>query len=250
MYKLGLKNGPDSRRGEFAKFVPDMAELAHTPDELDYVYAYPAVDNQGPFGTCVAFGNKKVFEFFRGKRQGKHDEISGRALFSQIKHQFYPGDIQDDGAQVSDGIRILEENYVLEKDMPYDTSNFARCLDPVPDTIKRTDFIEKSYVAVNIDVQDFEMALFKHGPLVIGMNWQSEWMEPGPDGRLNCNNTTTAGGHCVAIVGYNRNFENLDGSKGAFLVVNNWSAQWAKHGYCYLPYNAISFIWDAYTVAA
>lgn len=250
MYTLGLKNGPDSRRAEFAKFVPPLELLSKLPTELDYTYAYPAVDNQGPFGTCVAFGNKKVFEFFRAKRTGQHDIISGRALYSEMKSTFYPGDTQDDGAQVSDGIRILEHNYVLEKDMPYDTSSFARCLDPVKDSIKHTDFLEKSYVAVSIDVADFEMALFKHGPIVIGMDWQNQWMDCGADGRLNCTNTSSAGGHCVAVVGYNRNFVNLDGSKGAFLIVNNWSDQWGKRGYCYLPYNAIHFIWDAYTVAA
>ena len=249
MYTFGLKSLVDPRRGEFPKFVPEMELLGQLPAEVDYTVGYPEADNQGPFGTCVAFGNKKVFEFFRAKRTGNKDLISARALYSEIKHSFYPGDVEDNGAQVSDGIRILEQNYVFDEDMPYDTSNFARCLDPVPANIKHTDFVIKNYVAVTIDVQDFELALHSHGPIVVGVDWQNEFMSPGADGRLACGETSSAGGHCVAILGYNREFVNLDNSKGAFIVINNWGT-WGKNGYCYLPYSKIELISDAFTVAA
>jgi C1A family cysteine protease len=239
MYTLGLRSLVDPRRDEFPKFIADEAtrDLAKAVTSCDYSYDYPPVDDQGPFGTCVAFGNKKVFEFYMKKRLGKDVTISAKALWSQLRAAFYPGDTQDDGAQVSDALKILEQNYVLDSDMPYETRSFVELLSPVPDALKKTDFLYKNFVAVNPTVADCKYALLKHGPLSIGTNFANEWMGVGSDGNLQSTNLSSAGGHCMSIVGYDDNHVNADGSKGAFKYINNWTTGWGDKGYAYLPYN-------------
>jgi C1A family cysteine protease len=249
MYKFGLKELNDPRRGKFPKYVPNKLALIEIPSVLDYSNVFPDSQNQEHYGCCVAFGTGKVFEYWRRKIKGLSDVISKRALFSEIKHKFYPADIEsDDGAQVSDGLLILEQNYVLNVNWPYEAAaSFQEIVEPVPANLLKTDFEFKNFASVNIDVNDLEAALFQHGPLVIGTNWAVEWMNPGPDGRL-LPGVGSAGGHCVAIIGFNRDFENIDLSKGAYLVNNNWSRDWGKNGNCYLPYNQTHRIRDAFTV--
>ena len=167
-YKLGLKHFDDPRREEFSKFVPTKDVL---PSQFGYSSQYPPIDNQGEIGDCVAYGNGKIFEYAYQKAHQTPITISKRALFSQIKHNFYPNDLVDDGAQVSDGLKILEQNYVLEKDWAEELSNFSVILEVVPDNIKHTDFEFKNFVAVNIDVNDLKNALYSCGPIVIGINW-------------------------------------------------------------------------------
>lgn len=252
MPKLGLRTLDDPRRHEFAKFMLlDAATEATMPPKLDYLSIYPPVDNQGEFGTCVAFGTKKVLEAFYHRQFGRNVVISARALFSQIKAQFYPGDSADEGAQVSDGLRVLEAFYCVEPDFPYlITGTFDQFLHGVPANIKRyTDLLFHSFVAVPPNVTAIKMALFQHGPVAIGGPWANEWMEIGADGRLPGSNLTLAGGHCVSLLGYDDTFTNLDGSKGAFLGVNNWGDGWGHSGYFYLPYNSQFLPSDVFTVA-
>lgn len=253
MFSLGLKELHDPRRHLFAKMTVDAAVAAHLPASVDYLAQYPQPDDQGPFGTCVAFGNRKMFEFFFKKRKGHSITISPRALFSAIKTKFYPGDPGDNGAQVSDGLTILEDFYALESDMPYEpNATFDQFLHSVPANIEHKDFEFKNFVAVPTDVAHFKYALFKHGPVVIGTSWAQEWFGTALDGNMQSTNLTSAGGHCIALIGYNDHHVNADGTHGAFLMINNWNTSWAKGGYAYLPYNVdpAFFPTDAFTAVA
>ena len=171
------------------------------------------------------------------------------AIYSTAKHQYYPNDLTDDGLQVSDVLNVLKQFYVLDSDMPYDMSNFQSCLRPVPEDAKKTDFVIQDYVSVNPTVEEIKLALFHHGVVAIGIDWQNEWMNP-VNGILQPQNTTSDGGHCVALVGYNDNIEIPDGTKGAFYLVNNWSKQWAKGGYAWLPYSSNTLPMNVFTIKA
>jgi C1A family cysteine protease len=238
MPAFGLKSLVDPMTDTVEKLLPDLALVPNLPPVVSYTYIYPPVDDQGPFGTCVAFGTKKVFEFFFRKRKGQSVLVSATGIYSAAKSEYYPGDKTDDGLQVSDGLNILKQFYVLDKDLPYKTDNFSECLRPVPETIQHKDFLVEDFVAVNPVIDEMRTALYKHGPLAIGTSWANEWMNPDSTGRLQGSNLTSAGGHCVAIVGYRDEFVNLDGSKGAFEIINNWTAQWGYNGFAFIPYNS------------
>jgi len=50
------------------------------------------------------------------------------------------------------------------------------------------------------------------------------------------------GGHSCLIVGFDDNFSMPDGTKGAFIMRNSWSANWGIKGYFYMGYNYVDNI--------
>ena len=253
-YKLGAKlHDPGKTRFEAIKMESVGVEL---PDVVDYSYMY-VIDNQGQLGTCVSYGTRKAIDVYYTKRHNESRSSfvsSARAIYSTAKSQFEAGDTQDDGLAVSDGLSVAKEFYVLESDWPSTMTageqDFPQWLLPVPENIKKTDFVFKDVVRLeDITVEQMELALYTHGPLVIGINWLEEWMDAGPDGRL-LSDGTSAGGHCINITSYKKSFQNLDGTLGAFKIANNWGTDWGKNGFCYLPYSSTSMPTDVYTIRA
>jgi hypothetical protein len=232
----------------------NMASVAELPPVVDYSYAF-RIDNQGQLGTCVSYGTRKIFDVFATKRTGKTFLVSPRAIYSSAKAQFSPGDDTDDGLAVSDGLSIAKQFYVLESDWPSTMTageqDFPQWLLPVPDSLKKTDFIFKDIVRLeDITVDQIRLMLHGHGPCCIGISWMDNWENIGEDGKLPGTGGSVAGGHCINITGYFDEFENLDGTKGAFKIANNWSAEWGYNGYCFLPYNSTSMPTDVYTIRA
>ena len=48
-----------------------------------------------------------------------------------------------------------------------------------------------------------------------------------------------AGGHAIAIVGYDDAHDNGDGTKGALKMKNSWGTTWAANGYGWLSYRYV-----------
>lgn len=237
-YKLGLKQLVDPNRELFPKYIPGKDIV---PGVVDNSAKMPPVQNQGEIGSCCAFGSGKAFEYFRGK-----DLISKRALYSEAKHRFWPDDLTDDGLVVSNCLLVLQENYVLDSVWPYaDVKDFADIIEVVPSSDYLTDYRFAGFASV--EIQDLESAFFEHEVIVFGVDWQNSWFEVGADGRLPAADGS-AGGHCFIGYGYDRSFENLDGSKGAILCQNSWGEEYGKSGCFFLPYNQLRFISDAYVV--
>ena len=65
MPAFGLKHIDDPRRDEYPKFMPQFS-LEQLPPTFDWKSSFPTPDDQGPFGTCVSFGDKnnKYFQFY------------------------------------------------------------------------------------------------------------------------------------------------------------------------------------------
>jgi len=253
---MGLKSLHDPKYDEFDKLHVDEKSVVILPNKVDYSYDYPLPDDQGQLGTCVAFASAKIFDFYHKKHAGVTDLVSARAIYAQAKSQFEQGDTQDDGLNVSDGLGAIHEYYVFEKDyssFPDDSeADFAAYLKIAPKELQHTDFIVRKFFTVNPTVADMRRALFKNGPLLIGLAWPNSWFNVESDGKLPAPDSS-AGGHCVSIVGYDDTIENLDGTKGAFHVINNWTTQWANGGYAWMPYSLEGsdfFPTDIFTVLA
>jgi C1A family cysteine protease len=243
IYGKGLKSTHDPRYDEFERLVIDEKDLPPVlPAVLDYSESgfFPAIDNQGGLGTCVAYGSRKLFEFYHAKRKGDRELVSARAIYSYAKSTYEQGDTQDDGLNVSDGLNTIATFYVNESDWPSvpndSEENFPAYLIPVPTDIRKTDFIIKSFATVNPDVEDMKKALYKKGIMLLGIAFANEWMNTGSDGVLPIPQSVD-GGHCMSIVGWNDNIVCPDGTKGAFKIANNWTTDWGAAGYCYLPYS-------------
>jgi len=240
-YKMGLKNVHDPKYDTYAKF--DDKGITVLPVSVSYKYDYPAVDNQGGLGTCVAFGTRKMFEFYYLKRHGVHNLVSARAIYAQAKNQFWPTDLTDDGLNVSDGLNAVKEYYVWESDYSSlpdsDESDFPSYLEVAPANLHQTNFLVKNFVTVANDVFSMRKALYKNGPFLIGTNWANSWFNTPSSGIMPAPDVV-AGGHCVNIVGYDDNIVNEDGTKGAFEIINNWTDTWANKGYAWLAYSFVN----------
>jgi C1A family cysteine protease len=259
---FGLLNLHDPKYDEFDRLVIDEKSLPPVlPAVLDYSESgfFPAIDDQGGLGSCTAFGARKLFEFYHAKREGDRALCSARAIYSYAKATYEPGDLQDDGLNVSDVLNTIKTFYVHESDwdsFPDESeADFASYLEPVPENIRKTDFLIKSFATVDPAVENVKKALYKKGIILLGINFANSWMNTGSDGVLPIPDSID-GGHCMVIVGYNDTIQCPDGTKGALKIANNWTAEWGMRGYCYLPYSYSTFengtYWptDLFTVLA
>jgi C1A family cysteine protease len=253
-HKMGLKSLHDPNKHKFGVFLPKDVPT-NLPPSVDYTNFAPPVQDQGEIGSCVSWGNAKLLELYHRKIHNVETLVSARAIYSSAKHQFQPQDLTDDGLNVSDGLNIIKQFYVLESDYPSSdnkSNQFHEWIAIVPANIHKTDYLIKDFESVPSDVQSLKQALFERGPAVIGINFANEWEDCDNTGRLQSTGLTSAGGHCMMVVGYDDNFVNLDNTKGAFKISNSWGENYGDKGYIYLPYNVNKefFFSDIYTVSA
>jgi hypothetical protein len=243
---FGKKTVPDPNRYCFPRMA--IRESAPTGGS-DYLYLYDAIEDQQSLGACVAFGTGGMVEAFAYKRGGTRISTSKAAIFSDAKYNYEPDDIQDDGLQVTDGLRVLESiGYIPDAEYPYENSD-QQILAPVPSNLVHDkDWLVHSFAAVPHSVDGLRVALYKHGPIVIGINFPESWITPGPDGMLSADVGTIAGGHCMNIV--------TDGGAktgekpGYFRLRNSWGTSWGLGGYAWVPFETlIKVLTDAYTIA-
>jgi len=231
--------------------VPEKAWLR--PAIASYEYDYPAVYNQGQYGSCVTHGSGETMDFYAKKRHGSSKLVSRRAIYYQTKASFENGDFTDDGLMITDALQMIEQfGWVDEAVWPYPPDNEDSVMfTPVPADLWNKTPTFSNYVDVPCDPTSMAQALWQHGPLIIGVNWANEWMTPLADGQLSPAQSQ-AGGHCVAVVGYNDAYPCADGSKGALKIRNSWGAGWGNKGDCWMPYsfsaNPTFFPDECYTV--
>ena len=250
-YALGrLGPDPDHVKHFFALIQPTVS-ISQLPSSLSYQYDFGPIENQGNFGACVTFGTSGVDEFFRTKR-GYPANISESALYSLTKYHYEPTEIHTQGLYVGDALKTLQViGYVDSNVMPY-ADNDAACTKVVSPSLIKNDHPLSNFARVTIDANDFMIALYQHGPIVIGTEWVNDWFNPDANGFLSAtaDRSQTIGGHCVSIVGYSK-------AKAAFLIRNQWGTAWGipeatnpgMGGYAWLPFQAVpNMVDDAYTV--
>lgn len=209
----------------------DRSGIIRPVNSIEYSMFFDAPDDQEQEGSCTAHGTAATGEMFDYKRTGRKQEFSRQAIYTQSKVDNLSGaeDMQDDGAFVSDALSVLKTHgYVLESDWPYDQDHLLK---PVPPELWHTDFKIKNFVEVPSDISGMQLALLKHGPIVVGLNWAYEWEDGVPqNGMLSPNPQNVAGGHCVVITGFSD-------TKQAFRIRNSWGTSWANNGYCWMPFS-------------
>jgi C1A family cysteine protease len=249
-YRLGRK-APRPGLTFGAPLVPEKAWLR--PAITSYEYDYPAVYNQGGYGSCVTHGSGETLDFYAKKRHGSTKLVSRRAIYCQTKADFEQGDFTDDGLIITDALQMIaNRGWVDEAEWPYPPDGEQSIMfEPVPANLWNAEPKFSGWVNVPTDPASMAQALWQHGPLIIGVNFANEWMTPLPNGELPAPQSV-AGGHCMAIVGYNDKFVCADGSLGAFKVRNSWGVGWGLGGDCWMPYsfsaNPEFFPDEAYTV--
>ena len=197
------------------------------PAMIDLRPKMPPVYDQGSLGSCTSNALVAAFEY-------DVPNFMGSRLFVYYNERKLECNIPDDeGAQLSDGVKSLEKYGVCpETEWPYIIPKFAMC---PPQSCYISALKHLVTIAHNIsnDIYHMKSALSSGYPFVVGIvvyqSFESESVAttgivPMPQGTDLC-----LGGHAVLVCGY-------DDTKQHWIVRNSWGDTWGDKGYFYLPY--------------
>ena len=100
---------------------------------------------------------------------------------------------------------------------------------------------DQSGVAATQDIKNY-LAYFRQYVSVAAD--ASNWDNVGPNSTITGNGTSID--HAIGLVGFDDNHDNGDGSKGAWIMQNNWDVTWGNQGYAWIKYGADSIGTEAF----
>jgi len=196
-------------------------------DSVDYT---TPIKDQSPAPTCEAYGLVASLETIMQYQTG---ELYNPDL-SECHLYFYAGGTVEAGY-----VNLIDAaNYLIDIGVP-DEGCFPdphRAFDYPYESLKgwenRTVKIQ-DWGWVDHDIESIKTALIEYGPLVICIRfWQDFFYYKG--GVYEHTWGGRAGGHVVAIVGY-------DDSQECWIVKNSWGTKWGEDGWFRMAYNTDMF---------
>jgi hypothetical protein len=102
-----------------------------------------------------------------------------------------------------------------------------------------------------IRVEEVKLALLKHGPLVVSMEYSTPAFHKYKTGVFAEHYKPGKGqpkvrGHAVLLLGW----DDRRGHNGAWYIKNSWGEKWGERGYCWIEYGCNNICYRAYWVKA
>lgn len=175
------------------------------PTEYSYIGAMPPVLNQGNTVKCVCYSLCSYLDWKKNTYEGDNNgsQYSIDDLFEIREDKHAPG------MQIKEALRYLKHTGLGGTKI-------------------------KEYAMIGSAMQA-KQAILINGPLVGGLpvysNHQDNtfWIEGG----------RFLGGHCITIVGYN---------KDGFVIRNSWGDKWCNKGHVLLPYSDFTSFFEVWTM--
>lgn len=232
--KFGWKRQlPDFRDYHFASLDRiELADKENLPSHVDLRGKCPEVYDQGELGSCTANAIAFACEF--DLMQQKEASYTPSRLFIYYNEREMEGTVySDSGAVIRDGIKTIDDfGFLPESEWPYDISKFA--VKPAPELYTEAlqkNITLKDYGVVNQKEDEMKQALASGFPIIIGFIVFESFMSAkvAKTGQVSAPriHERPVGGHCVAIVGYD---------KKGWIVRNSWGKDWGIDGHCHMPY--------------
>jgi C1A family cysteine protease len=199
------------------------------PETLDYRNEMSFVRNQGSKATCVAFATSAMKEWQERDIIGKNRYMSPEFIYENRCNR----DIE--GMNLRDAMDILLKSGICsEATYPYNRNDVpSTTIIPQPVYDEATKFKIKSYARINTQ-EELKTALLHKGPCLVAFpcynNAINFWKQETGDVSL--------GGHCVLIVGYDKN---------GYILRNSWAITWGDYGYTYYPYGDWGEHWEIWS---
>ncbi len=210
------------------------------PTSVDLSSKFPPVNNQGSYGTCVAWSVGYNLRTFLHKKQNPSADITSTS------NQFSPKDlfwaIPDDykgpdcagtnfeyalDVMVSRGIATLSS-------VPY-TSLGSCSYNPISGT-DASDHKILNYRQVAVDINTIKSYLAQGRAVSFGARLGDNFMNWNSTGVLSSDTYDYSGMHAyhaMVLTGYDDN----QGANGAFRVLNSWGSGWGDQGYIWVDYD-------------
>lgn len=216
------------------------------PRKLSLINQMSPIKNQGQRGACVSFGTVAVKEW-QEKKQRKLKtfyDLSEEFVYEQIK---LPGG----GAFMRDAFKAVNNTGVCqEKMLPYinvpddkDTTEFKPSKTAITNA---KNYKVESYARIET-IDGICQSIAVNGPCITGIWWPMDWfwpdvLEKDAQGYPLLKNYSggDAGGHCLAVVGYDYDTRMFD-------IRNSWGLDWGYDGYARMSFDvAEDFFWDTW----
>lgn len=193
---------------------------------------------QDSLGSCTANAGAYIYRHLESK-QGNSTRLTPSRLFIYYNTRLLMGTVdRDSGATVRDTLKTMCNTGVCSEELwPYLIGQFKD--QPPPNCYRQAaQFKVVEYVSLTSTLESLKTALYEGLPIMFGFNVYSSFETIDSSGQMPVPvpGETLLGGHAVCLVGYDDEWVNLDGSKGAFIVRNSWGVVWGKGGYFYMPY--------------
>lgn len=192
---------------EYKLSLPENIKL---PEEYTYIDTMPPVLDQGPTSQCVCYSVTSVMDWKANENRNTNQscgfDIDG--LYSKRK------DLTQNGMQIKEALHYIRHNFLSNRyNIKLEISRYSMVKSP----------------------DELKYALMVSGPCVAGMPVYQENI-------YSCfwNGNTFQGGHCITIVGYD---------KDGFIIRNSWGPQWADKGYILLPYGDFEKFFEIWSLS-
>jgi C1A family cysteine protease len=237
-----LINGVERKFGyDVERYRTQLAPKAHLehwaarakrPAKVDERPWCAPIYEQGNLNSCTAFAMGKGLREHLQRKQGEAvAPLSALWLYYRERVHMGPSYVpRDCGANLVDGMYVLEhEGNAPDALWPYKLRNFAVA---PPEAATAAAGEQKVHQARQLaGFEDVKNALADGHPVAFGFLVMENIKRIGPDGVLPMpqDGDSVLGGHAVLAVGY-------DDARQLLIVRNSWGAEWADHGYFYMPY--------------
>jgi C1A family cysteine protease len=238
-FKSGwLKDKPDSRDFRFTARPEIIAEL---PASADLRSSDTPILDQGSMGSCAAHAAVAVFEWLQKAKTSKF--FQGSRMFIYKEARDLDGSTGDVGTYLRSVASVMANEGVPPEAIWQYSSNL---LNTEPTAAVKTEAIKAhadSYWRLdgntqNETINNIKAAVATNGlPVMFGCTVYNSIFNTGSDGMIPAPGGSVAGGHAMAIMGY-------DDAKQRFLIKNSWGVGWGANGYGWLLYsNDITDCW-------
>ena len=201
-----------------------VASAAPLPDSV--TLPMPSVKNQGASPTCVAHALSTALEYHYEEEHGKHRVFSTEFIYGYRPADYYQGE----GMCLREALKTAQKiGDVFNTDLPgnHKVEAAKEAVEEKLGTLKDLAYPHRISAYYRCDTErEIKSALANCDPVIFAIECRDgDKVENGvwkTDEKAAVN-----GCHAMLIYGYN-----ITG----YLVQNSWSAAWATHGRCVIPY--------------
>ncbi len=224
--------------------------MAAAPITSDLREAWWGIGDQGDTGSCVGWGSADAvlrWHFVKAGKLTKTEKLSVRYLWMAAKetdqYTSRPTSfVESDGTWLTAALGIAQKfGVVTDKVLPFKLGAGSQMYTGTANTFYALAAQRRiaSYFNLGRDLNAWRNWLATKGPILTRLDVDNTFMQATP---AKCKLTSYAansglGGHCVALVGYN---------KDGFIVRNSWGTGWGDKGFAYA---ADSYAQPAFTEA-